>query len=568
MRLLPLLFKAVLKGDNQTFDMFAAPSGTHEEIKARKDGVVQVYHVKNNAPPPVANQPNGAILASNEGGATQAPRAGEKPMQPTNTNPLAGLLTPQLPDPLPTDRATDLHWRPLGPKSGMEMSATLTPRNGGHLVTYAVGVQREYETGVPVGGTAARITLNVVVGAMPGKGWVVQMTGEQGIPAASLKGDGTLAEGLAAAEQALTDYARTQKRSLPSGTAVPVALTAPTGGLLLSLKAAPVAKVVSVTQTIGTDVPAAPVTTTLYQDARRTLTVDDGILTATPVKGPVGTLALDGARISGIDSKIAAAIKASGQDPTDWYSLKSGMKTMALPPATRAVVEQAIATRAAAIAAKKQAAEAAAASFDATLEGQRAKLVRAEYNSYSPEHFPGSRPWLRHQQDEKALQAFDAAHPEIAAKIQAPKNPAPVVPEEKTPAPKRLTPANIARLAEHVSQEAMRQVGYPYDNAVSEATWAADHLPQTANEFNKVCAALPYTSRVKAAAILLNTAVVGARLGTHDNKGQPIHPVHKKWKIDAPEAKPAHRCAKCGKPAVGMSNFGGWRCANHYDDAS
>lgn len=42
-----ILFKAVRRGDTQTLDMFAAPTGTHEEIKVRKDAVVQTYHVKN-----------------------------------------------------------------------------------------------------------------------------------------------------------------------------------------------------------------------------------------------------------------------------------------------------------------------------------------------------------------------------------------------------------------------------------------------------------------------------------------------------------------------------------------
>ena len=49
---------------------------------------------------------------------------------------------------------------------------------------------------------------------------------------------------------------------------------------------------------------------------------------------------------------------------------------------------------------------------------QRAALAAAEYNSYDPEHFPGSKGWRRHQQARQALAAFDAAHPDFLAAAQ------------------------------------------------------------------------------------------------------------------------------------------------------
>ena len=49
---------------------------------------------------------------------------------------------------------------------------------------------------------------------------------------------------------------------------------------------------------------------------------------------------------------------------------------------------------------------------------QREQLRRAECNTYNPEDFPGSRRWLRHDQAEKALRDFDAAHPEILVELR------------------------------------------------------------------------------------------------------------------------------------------------------
>lgn len=56
------------------------------------------------------------------------------------------------------------------------------------------------------------------------------------------------------------------------------------------------------------------------------------------------------------------------------------------------------------------------------LKAQRADLAKAEYNSYDPDHFPGSKGWLRNKQARIALEAFDAAHPDILAANQAARN--------------------------------------------------------------------------------------------------------------------------------------------------
>lgn len=57
-----------------------------------------------------------------------------------------------------------------------------------------------------------------------------------------------------------------------------------------------------------------------------------------------------------------------------------------------------------------------------TLEGQREVLASADYNTYSPDDFPGSKRYNEHQKAEKALREFDAAHPEIKAALQAKKD--------------------------------------------------------------------------------------------------------------------------------------------------
>jgi hypothetical protein len=57
----------------------------------------------------------------------------------------------------------------------------------------------------------------------------------------------------------------------------------------------------------------------------------------------------------------------------------------------------------------------------ASLAETRKQLVSDEYNSYSPDNFPGSKPWRVNYIARKALSDFDAAHPEIKAAIDADK---------------------------------------------------------------------------------------------------------------------------------------------------
>lgn len=51
------------------------------------------------------------------------------------------------------------------------------------------------------------------------------------------------------------------------------------------------------------------------------------------------------------------------------------------------------------------------------LMATRMQLARTEADLYT-DAFPGSKPWMRHNAALKALTAFDAAHPEIAAEAK------------------------------------------------------------------------------------------------------------------------------------------------------
>lgn len=61
----------------------------------------------------------------------------------------------------------------------------------------------------------------------------------------------------------------------------------------------------------------------------------------------------------------------------------------------------------------------AQAEYEKTPYGLRAKLAREERNTYSPNYFPGTRAWHKNHDAVIALREFDAAHPEIAAEIDA-----------------------------------------------------------------------------------------------------------------------------------------------------
>ena len=66
-----------------------------------------------------------------------------------------------------------------------------------------------------------------------------------------------------------------------------------------------------------------------------------------------------------------------------------------------------------------EAREAAQLAFERSPEGQRELLARECENTYSPEHYPGSRAWQKNKVATDALRAFDDAHPEIVAAINA-----------------------------------------------------------------------------------------------------------------------------------------------------
>ena len=53
------------------------------------------------------------------------------------------------------------------------------------------------------------------------------------------------------------------------------------------------------------------------------------------------------------------------------------------------------------------------------LYAERQEIADRERNLYSPEYFPGSAGWNKHNTALKALAAFDAEHPEIIAEIEA-----------------------------------------------------------------------------------------------------------------------------------------------------
>ena len=50
---------------------------------------------------------------------------------------------------------------------------------------------------------------------------------------------------------------------------------------------------------------------------------------------------------------------------------------------------------------------------------ERKGLVEQERNLYSPDYFPGSAGWKKHNAAWKALEAFDTEHPEIKAETKA-----------------------------------------------------------------------------------------------------------------------------------------------------
>jgi hypothetical protein len=99
------------------------------------------------------------------------------------------------------------------------------------------------------------------------------------------------------------------------------------------------------------------------------------------------------------------------------FETRIGSQYLVAVVAGKPELESLLAAHRADEAARKASVKQAEDAYALTLEGQREALAQAESRSYDPEDFPGSARWLTHQRHERALQAFDAAHPEIVSAI-------------------------------------------------------------------------------------------------------------------------------------------------------
>ena len=116
-----------------------------------------------------------------------------------------------------------------------------------------------------------------------------------------------------------------------------------------------------------------------------------------------------------IDGELTTVVVGGRRVDAVAFSNRIGGKQLIATVAGKPELEAAVAAIRQERTERQQAAELAAADLAKTPAGQRAALVRAAYNSYSPDHFPGSAKWLENKRHEDALAAFDAAHPELAA---------------------------------------------------------------------------------------------------------------------------------------------------------
>jgi hypothetical protein len=101
------------------------------------------------------------------------------------------------------------------------------------------------------------------------------------------------------------------------------------------------------------------------------------------------------------------------------FANRIGGKQLIATVAGKPELEQLLAAHRADEGTRQAAAAEAAAAYAQTLAGQREALAMAEYNTYSPENFPGSAKWRANKRAADALAVFDAAHPEIAAAKEA-----------------------------------------------------------------------------------------------------------------------------------------------------
>lgn len=110
----------------------------------------------------------------------------------------------------------------------------------------------------------------------------------------------------------------------------------------------------------------------------------------------------------------------------------------------------------------------------------------------------------------------------------------------------------INRMAAHLRAEQKARVGYPYPERTAERTWASENIPQSKRDFDAILFA------VRSGGWFAMEKDVADLLGRPELATQ--------W--TAKKTSAARTCRRCGAPAVGVSNFGGWACANHYDELS
>jgi hypothetical protein len=136
---------------------------------------------------------------------------------------------------------------------------------------------------------------------------------------------------------------------------------------------------------------------------------------------------------------------------------------------------------------------------------------------------------------------------------------------------KKMKKADAARLAEHARNEQRARVGYPYEGRVNESAWVAEHLPRTRTEFRAVLDVVhargwSATPEMLAQILLGGTAHIDS-YGRWQIYGGNAE-LFAEWTSSCRKTSARHRCATCGAPAIGLANFGGWACGDHYDARS
>lgn len=143
-------------------------------------------------------------------------------------------LVPPLPQTLP-DKPIEIWWAPQGAKAGTRLYANLSPFGPGHKLTYHLDIRRSYTDGQPIGGTAARESLEIRIAVHPEKGWMAQLSPSiKHTAPLNLSGKGDLSDATTEVEKHIKEYILSHpqmdlggKRSMVAG------IHAPTGGELI-----------------------------------------------------------------------------------------------------------------------------------------------------------------------------------------------------------------------------------------------------------------------------------------------------------------------------------------------